>query len=205
MDRYCHTGRQTHPLQQPPGPPALAVWFHSLPLHPVRSALTAAGVDAFVFQYDSIYPSNISTPVNAYNATGKPSLMWYGLSANQDSYWSPQTSGTDADYPTQVKRGQVYAADQQNIFSAQASDSSFPVVGVDFWGLTDDNSEEHTNWGLISNKDNAYDGRCAVIAQSVDQWGFPCGGEAANYGDFLDAVTQSNSNIFQQLILQQLQ
>jgi hypothetical protein len=171
----------------------------------VLAALAAAGVDAFFFRYDSLYPFNISTPVNAYDTTGKPSLMWYGLSANQDSYWSPQPSGNDADYPTQVKRGQVYAADQQNIFSAQASDSSFPIVGVDFWGLTDDTPEEHTNWGLISNKDNAYDGKCAVIAQSVDQWGFPCGGEKANYGDFLDAVTQSNSNIFQQFILQQLQ
>ena len=67
-----------------------------------------------------------------------------------------------------------------------------------------DNTSNETNWGLFSLNDNAYDGRCAVIAKSVDQWGYACGGESANYGDFLDSVTQTNSTVYQQLILQQL-
>jgi len=44
-----------------------------------------------------------------------------------------------------------------------------------------------------------------VIANSTDKWGYVCGGETANYGDFLDTVTQTNSSIYQQVILQQLQ
>ena len=46
--------------------------------------------------------------------------------------------------------------------------------------------------------------RVALIIVLVDQWGYACGGETANYGDFLDSVTQTNSTVYQQLILQQL-
>jgi len=166
----------------------------------VLQALADAGVDVLILDYDSVYPENVAMATAAYQKTGKPVLLWYGLSANQDSYWHPQPAGNDADYRTQEKRGQVYADDQQNIFSAQATDGSFPIIGVDFWGLTDDNAGEHTNWGLISNRDNAYDGKCAVRAPSKDQWGVPCGGETADYGDFLSAVTTANAAIVQQLI-----
>jgi len=165
----------------------------------VLPALVDAGVDVLILDYDSVYPQNVATATAAYQKTGKPVLLWYGLSANQDSYWHPQPASNDADYPTQAKRGQVYAADQQNIFNAQAADGSFPIMGVDFWGLTDDNRGEHTNWGLISNRDNAYDGQCAVRAASRDQWGAPCGGETADYGDFLSAVINVNAAIVQQM------
>jgi hypothetical protein len=68
-----------------------------------------------------------------------------------------------------------------------------------------DNSSEKTNFGLLSYSDNAYDGRCAVIAQSTDPYGYPCGGETANYGDFLDSVTKTHSTILQQFIKALLQ
>jgi len=165
----------------------------------VLQALADAGVDVLILDYDSVYPENVAMATAAYQKTGKPVLLWYGLSANQDSYWHPQAASNDADYRTQEKRGQVYADDQQNIFNAQATDGSFPIMGVDFWGLTDDNAGEHTNWGLISNRDNAYDGKCAVRAPSKDQWGAPCGGETADYGDFLSAVTAANAAIVQQM------
>jgi hypothetical protein len=34
----------------------------------------------------------------------------------------------------------------------------------------------------------------------VDPWGYACGGEAVNYGDFIDGLKQSNTSIVQQLI-----
>jgi hypothetical protein len=36
----------------------------------------------------------------------------------------------------------------------------------------------------------------------MDQFGYPCGGEVADYGDFTDEITQANSALLQQFILQ---
>jgi hypothetical protein len=167
----------------------------------VLPALAEAGVDVLYLNYDSVYPQNVKTSTAAYDKTGKPVMLWYGISANQDSGWRGQSPGNDADYKTQEKRGQVYADDQRNIFNAQAADGSYPIVGVNFWGLTDDTPGEHTNWGLISNRDNPYDGKCAVRATAAkDPWGAHCGGEAADYGDFLSAVTAANEAVVQQMI-----
>jgi hypothetical protein len=38
------------------------------------------------------------------------------------------------------------------------------VIGIKFWELTDSGKGEHGNWGLISHKENAYDGKEAVRA-----------------------------------------
>jgi len=167
----------------------------------VLAAMADAGVDVLYLTYDSVYPQNVKIAAAAYQKTGKPVLLWYGLSANQDSYWHPQPSGAGADYRTQEKRGQVYADDQQYIFTAQAEDGSYPIIGVNIWGLTDDNKNEHTNWGLITNRDNPYDGKCAVRTTTYkDPFGARCGGETADYGDFLSAVTVANARVVQQLI-----
>ncbi len=56
------------------------------------------------------------------------------------------------------------------------------------------------NFGLVTNLDNAYDGGQDVIPLGHDQWGYATGGEAANSGNFLSAVTQAN-----QLVVQQIQ
>jgi len=116
----------------------------------------------------------------------------------------PNNVAFDADYPTQLARGQQYAEDQPKILTAQGSDGTYYGLGISNWGMTD-NTSENANWGLFTLNDNAYDGKCAVIANSTDKWGYACGGETANYGDFLDTVTQTNSSIYQQVILQQLQ
>jgi hypothetical protein len=58
---------------------------------------------------------------------------------------------------------------------------------------------QETNWGLITPLDNPYDGKRATIAgngNGNDQWGYPTGGEAANYGDFIDDVTAENNSIY---------
>ena len=105
-----------------------------------------------------------------------------------------------ADFPTQEIRAQHYDSDNLAIYGSQGSNGDYYALGIDFWSLTD-NSSEDRNWGFISISDNVYDGNCAVILASIDQWGYPCGGEAANYGDFTDGVTQANSTLLQQLIM----
>jgi hypothetical protein len=36
------------------------------------------------------------------------------------------------------------------------------------------------NWGLIANRDNAYDGKAAIEAPGTDKWGFATGGQDDN-------------------------
>ena len=101
-------------------------------------------------------------------------------------------------------RGQHYASDQQLFYNAAGANGDNYILGIDWWALTDSGTGETSDFGLISDKDNAYDGICAVRAPSTDQFGFSCGGETANYGDFLDTVTHTNSTILQQLIIEEL-
>ncbi len=56
-----------------------------------------------------------------------------------------------------------------------------------------DMNNEGLNWGLITPSDNPYDGKGAVTATGVDQWGYSTGGEAGDYGDFLSDVTSANN------------
>ena len=169
---------------------------------PVLQALKDAGCNIIGGNWNSYYPSIALAGNQAeYDATGLPAILWYGITSQADSDESiyPQRGAAFADYPTQLLRGQEYALDQQGIFGAHGSNGDYYILGTAFWGLTDNNSEG-TNWGLISFSDNAYDGRCAVIKQGTDQYGYPCGGELANYGDFLDSVMQIHSSINQQLL-----
>ena len=172
----------------------------------VLQALRDAGCNVFVWNWNSDYPSYALANNQAeYDTVGAPAVLWYGVTAQADSDYSnyPKNGSYWGDYPTQQIRGQHYASDQQAIFNSRGTNGDYYIMGTAFWSLTD-NTSEKTNWGLLSLSDNAYDGKCAVIQQSTDQWGFPCGGESANYGDFLDQVTQANSNNLQQLILQLL-
>src|SRR5271157_1016389 len=174
---------------------------------PVLQALKDAGCNIIGGNWNSYHPAVALTGNQAeYDAVGLPAVLWYGITAQEDSDVSnyPLGGSAFADYPSQLTRAQQYSRDQQEIFAAQGSNGDYYLLGTSFWSLTDNSSEE-TNWGLISFSDNAYDGRCAVINQGTDQYGYPCGGEVGDYGDFLDSVTQANTNTMEQLILQLLQ
>src|SRR5271165_1596044 len=167
----------------------------------VLQALKDAGVDALAIGYSPLMPQNVSTITQAYDLTGKPTIVWYGVTANQDSYWHGYPSG-GADYPTQETRGLHYNSDLSVLYSAKATNGDHPILGLDFWSLTDSGAGETTNFGLISNRDNAYDGKAAIVAPGTDKWGFATGGEDLNYGDFLDKVTQTNLNTVKQFIVE---
>jgi Putative Ig domain len=172
---------------------------------PVVQALRDVGIQALAIGYDPRYPATVATNKMAYDQSGLPQLTWYTVTANQDSYWhGHQGDWNNDDSSTQVIRGQHYASDLQTFYNAAGSNGDNYILGVDWWALTDSGTGETSNFGLISDKDNAYDGQCAVVAPSTDTFGFPCGGETANYGDFLDTVTQTNSNIVEQLVIQSL-
>jgi hypothetical protein len=82
------------------------------------------------------------------------------------------------------------------LYSFTASNAVQPVVGADMWEWTDKTiGGERGPFGLVTVLDNAQDGKENTIATGVDGWGFPTGGESANYGDFLSAVTTQNKQI----------
>jgi hypothetical protein len=167
----------------------------------VLQALVDAGVDALAITYNPLMPQNVNIITQAYDLTGKPTINWYGLSANQDSYYHGYPS-YGADYPTQETRGLHYNSDLSVLYNAKATNGDHPILGIDVWSLTDSGRGESTNWGLISNRDNAYDGKAAIVGQGTDRWGFPTGGEDRNYGNFLDEVTQTNLNTVKQFIVE---
>ena len=77
------------------------------------------------------------------------------------------------------------------------------MAGLKFWALNDSWGEK-LNWGLVSLKDNAYDGKEAIVAAGVDPWGYSTGGEDSNYGDFLSFVTAANNSVYDTIYCQTL-
>jgi hypothetical protein len=172
----------------------------------VAQGLHDAGCQVLVLNWNSGNNSQSLAANQAdYDQIGLPSISFQASTAQVDSDMSnyPNNGAPGADYPTQVIRGQHYSSDAQSIYGGQGSNTDYYNLGIVVWSLTD-NSDENRNWGFISLSDNVYDGVCATRAASIDQWGYPCGGEAADYGDFTDGLSQANSALLQQLI-QQLQ
>jgi hypothetical protein len=79
--------------------------------------------------------------------------------------------------------------------SADSPTGTYHLVGYKWWQLYDDRGQQ-ANWGLLTRRDNAYDGQQAVMAKGTGAWGYPNDGEAANNScNFLGAVTTANQHI----------
>ncbi len=132
-----------------------------------------------------------------YALTGKPMFVWMGLRANPDSPM-PGRLHEFFDFDTQAQRGAIYAQEVGEFFSHRTPDGTLPLVGLDWWEYMD-KAGEAANWGLVTARDNAYDGREDAVARGKDDKGFSIGGEERNYGDFLSAVVKANGEINRQL------
>ncbi len=135
-----------------------------------------------------------------------PIIPWEGQVANPDSslheHPNPYLSGIGK-WNTQAERGAGYAARMDFLSTTTVTATgNQPIAGFKLWSMID-HSGEKINWGLVSLRDNAYDGKEAVIAIGVDPWGFKTGGEARNYGDFISSVKAANVKALQ-TICQQL-
>ncbi len=94
---------------------------------------------------------------------------------------------------TQTARGAVYQSRVSQVVNATVTATgSHPYVGFLWWSWLDGWNEK-ANWGLVSFRDNAYNGQEAIIAAGVDPWGYTTGGEEHNYGDFVTSVTAANA------------
>jgi hypothetical protein len=128
-----------------------------------------------------------------------PLVTWTGLAANADSglYAYPHRSAGEPMYDSQAQRGAAYAAAIAGEFARPAAGRHL-VVGTKFWAFAD-SWPEKMNWGLVSLRDNAYDGREAVRRPGRDFWGFPTGGEARDFGDSVTAIAGANRSLYQRL------
>jgi len=165
----------------------------------VLQAFSDAGIN--VFQMSASPTGDFSGHRATYDLIGKPIYLWYAISANADSALYPyvQQQGVP-DYATQALRGAGYTTDLNSFLAAQATNGDNYMLGIDWWEHTDGNLVEKCNWGLISDRDNAYDGREDVNYQVRNSGGYLTVPEDRSYGDFITPVTATNSSILQQLI-----
>ncbi len=122
----------------------------------------------------------------------KPLMNFLTMAANPDScLW--RHPNPPAQFATQQARGQAYASTMSGMLTQMhvSSTGTYPWIGSVWWALVDSWGEK-ADWGLISLEDNPYDGVCDKTAKTVDQWGYPCGGEEKNYGDVITPVKQAN-------------
>ena len=192
----------------------------------VLLGLKDAGVQVLVMCYEPLSAASPRTAViqNAYSVTGLPIYPWVAMGAQSESFWTSSCPAQGENYTTQDLRGSSgYSTTITDLFNATQG-GVHPVVGIAFWGATDDNGASNScaqpppactypgypslgiqcaqgggyeakNFGLISNNDNAYDGNSDTIAAGVDAQGIPTGGELGNYTNFLGPVTKANLGV----------
>ena len=126
------------------------------------------------------------------NAGDKPLINWEGFMAHPDSSMSAQPPALTSypQYTTQALRGAAFKTMvAANVAAKSAVTGTYPIVGYKWWQYYDDRGEE-ANWGLLTRRDNAYDGVQATKAN----------GEAGNYGNFTGPVTEANQGVYPSLV-----
>jgi hypothetical protein len=166
----------------------------------VLQAFKDAGIGVFQIGGSSTGNADMRGPKATYDQTGLPVFLWYCTSSNADSPFSGTTpDGGCAPASTQGGRATQYATDVSTFLGAQGTNGDKYILGIDIWAWGDSAAWQHTNWGMLTNRDNAYDGKEAVRRAGTDSWGFRTGGEDRDYGDFLSTVRNTNFEIQQRL------
>ena len=147
-----------------------------------QQVLKAAGKYCDVIQVN-FDPQRPDLLVKTYQVTEKPMFSWLGLKANPDSALR-DSGNAEPGLATQADRAALYAKDVASLFSLKISDGTYPIVGMDWWEYMDKVGEK-SNWGLVTPKDNAYDGKEDVATPGVDPSGYATGHEMAISATFL--------------------
>ncbi|MGH9472327.1 MAG: hypothetical protein ACRD1M_06255, partial [Terriglobales bacterium] len=176
------------------GPATLNGW-NGLTRAPI---LRAAGAAVDVLQANAGAPELLRRTVAA--AGEVPLVTWTGMAANPDSdlFAYPHAGAGAMGFATQGERGAAYAVAVTEAWNHATASGVHPVVGTKFWAFADSWAEK-MNWGLVSLRDNAYDGRQAVRARGKDRWGFATGGEPRDFGDSLAAIEAANRSLYARL------
>ena len=115
-----------------------------------------------------------------------------GVPAPETTAWLVGLAEIVGGFPSQQARGVDYFNVVSNLQNVAATSGSHPYVGTEWWQFVD-NWGEKLNWGLVSSRDNVYDGKEAVNGPGTDPFGFPTGGEVGNYGDTLTSIEAANA------------
>ena len=188
------------------GPTSIGTWGTP----PRRQILQAAGASLDALMVASLPPdcancTDIQQRLDFVSQYGgdKPWISWEGYQAKADSEMAANASSAD-ELQTQEARGQLYAKRLQQLAAAADSSGVQHLVGLKWWAMYDSRGEG-ANWGLLTLRDDPYDGVASTAAAGKDQWGYPTGClpvfgcEPAHYGDFLDSVARANLALIQQL------
>lgn len=144
-----------------------------------------------------------SPVADIYNTAGKPVIAAsHFFTAEADSPFSgfpphPNTSGFTA-VATQAERGAVYANWINDLMNLQGTDGSKFVIGYHWWALVDNSNEQH-EFGVVTYRDNVYDGVEAKSATGTDPWGYAIGGEVGDYGDLITAMRSAHLAAYQKV------
>jgi hypothetical protein len=158
-----------------------------------RQILRAAGRHCDVIEVNQ-HPDKPELVGITYAEAGRPMSSWVGIYANPDSAMYPYPNPTSLGFGTQEERGARYQQIITRFLTTTAPNGDVPMVGLAWWEYMDKVSEK-SNWGLVSPRNNAYDGVEAVVAAGTDPWGYPTGGEDRNFGDFLGSVMTAHDGI----------
>lgn len=113
-----------------------------------------------------------------------------------DTFW--RLTGLD----TQEERGEAYAKNVADLLRRRTPRGVRYIVGAGYWALMDTawlQFFEARNFGLVTIRDNAYDGIEARTARGRDRYGFQARGEDRDYGDFLSRVKAANRSVYEQV------
>jgi len=141
---------------------------------------------------------------DVYNLTGKPLLI--GSKVFQALPDSPLAANPTTDPSansslsnTQAERGRAYAIYLRSLLALRGEDGVNPVLGFEWWALAD-NLAEKANYGLLTNRGNAYDGKECVVRSGTDAAGRPIGGEMKDYGDAISTIKNANQDVLRVLV-----
>jgi hypothetical protein len=105
-------------------------------------------------------------------------------------------------FSTQKERGEWWQSEIERVAEESSPEGDYYLLGAEWWKYMDNGWTywvEQVNWGLVSLRDNAYDGQEATrlgadgIANTWDD-------ETADYGDCISLVKSANLRIYQHII-----
>ncbi len=138
-----------------------------------------------------------------YQLTGKPTMVYtWWITAEPDSPLQHPCNNEPTCVQTQEERGVRYMEKLHKLVFTKGNDGTYIVLGAHWWKYSDNGIDfwrEQRNFGLVTIKDNAYDGREARRRRTVDSNGFEIGGEPGDYGDFLRWVARANRHVMRRL------
>jgi len=141
-------------------------------------------------------------------ATGdeiKPGILALYLSADEDSamhvYYDPPAKGPYRDAKTfaktQPEKAELYRQQLLEGFNYAPDGKVRPAVMMSYWSWAE-NASEKRNWGVVSLKDNLYDGKEATRLGADGKAG-TWDDEDRDYGDCVTGMRQANNELLKQL------